>query len=131
MSNQVEVEILYADLSRVSVPIAEVETLSQAAVLAVVVRDNAVEGKRKNIAVASGFDNYAFCHRITNGQPWVALFSWDDGDFVWRRTSNHLDNDARLPVDLPLGCMHIIFRGQDVPEIVWAQALSILDKEIL
>jgi hypothetical protein len=123
-----EVEVLYADRSRVSVPYTEKHTLSLAAVLGLVVRDSAVEGKKQNIAVGLGFDNYALCERIAEGRTWIGIFSWDDGDFTWRRTSNHLDNDARVSVDVPLGCMHMIFRGQQVPDSEWADALRILDE---
>ena len=126
----IEVEVLYADLSRVCVPYEERDTLSLAAVLAVAVRESDVEGKKRNIAVAHGFDNYALCERTMNGQPWVALYSWDDGDFVWRRTSNHLDIDARVPVVVPLGCMHMTFVGQDVSDDEWQEAVRIMDKEM-
>lgn len=127
----IEVEVLYADLSRATVPIEGIEALSQDGVLAIVVRDSAVEGKKRNIAEIHGFDHYAFCERTAMGQPWIALFGWDDGDFMWRRTSNHLDIDARDKVDLPFGCMHMIFRGQDVLDVYWKQALRIMDKEML
>lgn len=127
----IEVEVLYADLSKVKVPYSKKDTLFLAAVQALVVRDTAVEGKKGNIATAWGFDNYALCERIAGGQLWIEIYSWDDGDFVWRRTSNHLDIDARVPATLPLGSMHMIFVGQDIPDEDWKEALRILEKEIL
>ncbi|MCZ6775260.1 MAG: hypothetical protein O7D34_02245 [Ignavibacteria bacterium] len=131
MNNKVEVGVLYADLSRVIVPYAEKDTLSLVAVLALVVRDNAVEGKKRNITAKWGYDNYALCEGIENGQPWVEIYPWDNGDYVRRRMSNHLDVDARVMVDVPLGCMHMIFRGQDISDADWVEALRILEKEIL
>jgi len=126
-----EVEVLYADLSRVSVPIDEADTLSTAAVLAIVVRDTTIEGKKQNIVIAQGSDNYALCQRKMNGGPWVEIYKWDDDDFIWHRLNNHLSVEARYPVDPPLGCMHIVFRGEYVDADVWEEAVRILDKEIL
>ncbi len=127
----IEVEVLYTDRSRVTKPIGQAEDLVQSGILALVVRDNTMTGKQKNITAAWGFDNYALCHRIMNGQSWVAIYKWDDGDFVWRRTTNHLDVDARLPVDLPLGCWHMVFRGEAISDANWAIALDILNNAIL
>jgi len=127
----IEIEVLYVGNSRVIVPYAEKDNLSLAAVHGLVVRDSDIEGKRRNIAAKWGYDNYALCDGINNGQRWIEIYPWDDGDFVRRRLSNHLDADARTITDVPLGCMQMIFRGQSVPNADWIEALRILEKEIL
>lgn len=127
----IEVEVLYVGNARVCVPYEEKETLSLAAVLALVVRDTEIDGKKQNIAEIHGFDNYALCERRLNGGLWIALYGWDDDDFIWRRAVKHLDPQARFQVDPPLGCMHMVFRGQSIPADDWQEALRILDKEML
>jgi len=126
----IEVEVMYADLSTVCVPYDKKDILSLSGVQALVVRDTFVKGKKGNIAIGIGFDNYALCERIANGALWIEIYSWDDDDFVWHRTTNHCDPDARVHADPPLGCMHMIFRGQSIPDADWEKALYKLDKEI-
>ncbi len=122
----IKVEVLYADLSRVDVPLDEVDKLLKSEVLAIVVKDDTQVGKLQNIVDRMGFDRYALCQRVEDGQPQVMLVGWDSGDFVWRRLSNPHDSDARREVPMPIGCMHVAFEGQKVSAAVWTQAEAIL-----
>ena len=125
------VEVLYADLTRQRKPIGEIDQLPTDGVLCIAVQTDAEQGKRKNIAVASGKDTYAFCQRRAEGQDWIMLCGWDDGDFAWRRLENVHELTARREVNAPLGCMRMIFNGQHVEADVWARAQEIFDGEIL
>jgi len=127
----IEVEVLYADLSKQRVEIEQADTILKSGVLSIVVQTDEEEGKKQNIAWSVGFDNYALCRRETEGRLWIMLHGWDDGDYVWRRLSNVHDNDARREVDAPLGCMNIIFRGQTIPDAKWAKAAKIIEKDML
>lgn len=127
----VEVEVLYVDLSRQRVPLDQVDTLPKDKVLAIIVQTDEEEGKKRNIVWKFGFDHYALCQRETEGQPWVMLHGWDDGDYIWRRLSNTQDADGRREVDAPLGCMNVIFRGQSVTDAEWKVAEKLLYKEII
>lgn len=127
----ITVEVLYADLTRQRVSLEEIDHLSTGGVLAIVVQTDEETGKRRNVAVASGKDTYALCQRRSEGHDWIMLCGWDSGDFVWRRSQNVHEDTARRRVVAPLGCLHIIFNGQQVSASVWNKAQAILDKEIL
>jgi hypothetical protein len=127
----IKVEVLYAGLSKSSTPLEEADRISTSEVLGIVVKDDTQVGKLQNIAMCSGFDKYALCQRVNAGQPQIMLIGWDDGDFVWRRLSNPHDIDARQEVNMPIGCLHIVFEGQQVDADVWAEAEKILYEEML
>ncbi len=125
------IDVLYADLSRQRVPFDQGDTLSKSDVQAIVVQTDEDNGKLRNIASCMGFDHYALCQKIDNGQQHVMLFGWDDGDYVWRRLTNHRDIDARVSVDAPIGCLHLIFRGLSVDQEKWKEVVRVIDKEML
>jgi hypothetical protein len=127
----IEVEVLYADLSRKTVPLDQLDILLKSEVLAIVVRTDEETGKLRNIAFSHGFAKYALCQKQDGGQPWIMLFGWDDGDFKWRRLSNSHDIDALREVPMPIGCLHVIFEGQSVPRSKWTTALQVLNDEML
>jgi hypothetical protein len=127
----IEVEVLYADLTRQVASLDKVDTLPKGEVLAIVVQTDQETGKKKNIAMTFGFDKYALCLKQDAGQQHVMLVGWDDNDFKWRRVSNPHDIDALREVPMPLGCLHVIFQGQQIPDAQWLKAVEVLDKEIL
>ncbi len=122
----IEVEVLYADLTRQRKRMSELDQLSTASVLFIVVQTDQEVGNLKNIDFKQGRDHYALAMREAQGQRWLMLSGWDDGDFVWRRVTNVHDPDARHEVDAPFGGMRIVFRGQAVSAAVWEQALVII-----
>ncbi len=127
----IEVEVLYADLTRQRVPFADIDQLRKSGVLCIAVQTDAEEGKRRNVAIAFGKDRYAICQRRGGSQDWAMLCGWDDGDFVWRRLENVHELTARSPVDPPLGVPHIVFDGEHVDAAKWERALEIWNGEIL
>ena len=127
----IEVEVLYADLSRSRVVLSDIESLPKSRVLAIAVQTDQETDKLKNIVTTHGFDHYALCQKKDHGQIHIMLFGWDDDNFVWRRVTNVHDIDARKEVDIPLGCLNVIFHGEDVPIATWKKALRIFNKEIL
>lgn len=127
----IEVEVLYADLSRKRVQLDQIASVSKAGILAIVIQTDEEIGKKRNIVWSSGFDHYALCQKKDNGQEHIMLFGWDDGDFTWRRVTNPHDNDAKEKVDMPIGCFNVIFHGENIPVKKWETALEILNKEIL
>jgi len=102
----VEVEVLYANMTTQRAPFDQVDTLPKSQVLSIVVQTDQERGKKKNIAWSHGFDHYALCQKEDARQKWISIIGWDDGDFTWRRTTNVHDIDAKIAVDIPLGCMH-------------------------
>ena len=68
------------------------------------------------------------CLKRDEGDDWVMLVNWDDDEFIWRRACKECEN--RQVVDMPIGTMHVIFRGCFVSDEVWAQAKTIFDKEM-
>ncbi|TDI73859.1 MAG: hypothetical protein E2O82_05090 [Betaproteobacteria bacterium] len=127
----IEVDVLYADLSRQRVLFENKENLSTIDVLALTIQTDEEVGKLRNIAVSHGFDYYALCWGIQHSQLWVEIYQWDDGDFMRRRASNPHDADAKNEFLVPLACKHIVFHGVEVTDAEWAKALKIMDKEML
>ncbi len=127
----ITVEVLYADLSRDSVPISQVGSLAKTEVLAIVVKTDDEVGPLQNIAMTMGHDKYALFLRRDGGQDRIMLTGWDDDAFVWRRLTNVHDVDARQEVSIPSGHMHMVFEGQSVTPEVWDQAMIIFNDEML
>lgn len=127
----IEVEVLYSDLKSLKASLDNLDALPKDGVLAIVVRTDEEEGKLRNITFSQGFDKYALCQKQDGGQTWIMLFGWDDGDFKWRRLSNVHDIDAIREVDMPLGCLHAVFQGQQVTDAKWKTALTTLNAEML
>jgi hypothetical protein len=124
------IEILYADLSRQKVALEDIDQLKKDEVLCILVSNDTGEGKRKNIASGFGKDFYALCTQRSGNQDWVMLCGWDDDDFVWRRIDRPHGPGGRRRVVAPLGCMHVVFRGQHVEDDVWKEAKRIFSKEM-
>lgn len=120
----INVELLYSDLTRRKTGLDRIGQLPKDKVLFILIEDDEKEGKRKNITSCFGFDHYALCQKRDKSQDWVMLFGWDEGDFVWRSTT------SREVVSAPIGVMHVVFHGVNVPQDVWKAAEKIFNEEM-
>lgn len=136
----IEVAVMYVDpvdLTTTSIQRAElneidvlVATYGIANVLAISVRDTAIDGKQANIAFVFGLDNYCLARKQSGGKDFVMLFGWDDDQYVWKQVDCRGCKVSEA-VDPPLGVMHTIFRGKGVSPEAWATAEIRLNAEML
>ena len=125
----IEIGVMYGDLSIKRYPIESIGEFATDGVLFITVRDTEVEGKAGNVDMISGFDKYAVCHKVDGGKDWVMLVGWDEDDFVWRQVGCQGCRE-RVPVDMPLGIMHMVFHGKQVSEGMWIMAMKAFDREM-
>ena len=127
----INVIVMYADLTIQKELLEDIGKLPKDKVLFLLVEDDERKGKLKNIAACHGFDNYALCRRRDNSYDWVMLFGWDEDDFVWRRISKCKECPNREVVDMPVGIMHVIFRGGNVSTEKWTEAKAKFNSEMI
>ncbi len=127
----ITVDVLYADLTRQTVTLGNVANLLKAGVLGIVVSTNQETGALRNIMDVHGNDHYSLGYRVFNGQTNIMLFGWDDDQFVWRRTTNVHDIDARTVVNAPVGHLSVTFDGQGVDNTTWDAAILIYQNDML
>jgi len=127
----INVKVMYSNLKIQTELLSEVDKLPKDNVLFILVEDTEREGKNKNISMIHTFDSYALCQKTVSGQPWIMLVGWDDDDFIWRRADKCEGCENRQIVDMPIGVMHVIFRGVSVTNKVWEKALAKFDKEMV
>ena len=124
----VSITILYEDLTSLTVPVGQINDLPKDNVLFIKLRTDTREGKLGNISQIKGFDNYAVLTKRDGGSSWYMLYGWDEDDYIWRRECSDCVN--RVPVDAPIGTMHVMFRGIAVSNAVWQQAVTKIDNEL-
>ena len=127
----ITVDVLYADLHRETVALGQVGTVTKGGVLGIVVSTDQETGVLRNIMDVHGFDHYCLGYRVVSGPTEIMLFGWDDEQFVWRRTTNPHDVDARTTVNVPFSHLHVTFDGQLVDQATWAQAIAIYQNDML
>ena len=127
----INVKVMYSDLKIQTKPLAEVDQLPNDKVLFILVEDTEREGKNKNITMIHTFDSYALCQKTEGGQVWVMLSGWDDDDFVWRRVEKCDGCNNRQMVDMPIGVMHVTFKGVSVSNKVWEKALKKFNEKMV
>lgn len=125
----VYVEVMYKNLSRQVESLEEINKLPKDNVLFILVSTDEIEGKLKNVVSCFGFDHYALCQKRDNNQDWIMLFGWDDDDFAWRQV-NCGGCINREVMDVPIGVMHVVFRGGHVEEETWKEAQRIFNEEM-
>lgn len=126
----IEISVMYSDRSIRRSSLDKIGELPKDRVLFISVRDDEVEGKAGNIAMSFGFDKYALLQKRDESKDWIMLTGWDDDAFVWRQVGCKGCKE-RVVVNAPLGVMHVVFYGQQVPEAVWGQALKKFDRELI
>lgn len=103
----VEVSVLYSDLSIRSAPITDMEPLPKHGVQGVALRTEA----GKPLGHMTGRDYYAVCWMTDSLGDRTAILGHDDGDFTWRPVHDWLQS---LDALIPLGCLHVWFKGEQV-----------------
>lgn len=127
----IRVEVMYSDLSIQKESLDDIDKLPKDNVLFILITTTEEVGKLKNIDACFGQDNYVFCQKRNLGSDWIMLFGWDDGDFVWRKTTDpHVGCNYKDVVDVPFGFMHVIFRGVQVTSAVWEEAKEIFNRDM-
>ena len=122
----VSITVLYKDLSKKTCHMHDIGDLPKDNVLFIKLSTDTREGKLANISQINGFDNYAVLHKKDGTSDWYMLCGWDEDDFIWRRECNDCNN--RVPVDLPIGRMHVKFEGVAVSQEEWKKALIEINK---
>lgn len=127
----IEVEVMYADLSRQRVPLAEADSLSRDGVLFIILSAPAdrlprKDGKRR-VMQAYG-DDYYFLLREPGR---FMLEGWSERDWTWKyeRDPFKVISFAPGPPGLPDGAL--IFVGKQIDEDTWHnKAIPLFDAEM-
>lgn len=133
MTNNIEVEVIYSDLSKKKVLLDKIDELQKDNVLfiAVLSPDPKREGKVKRITAKNSFDHYALCLRTWDAAEWVLLHGWNDDDFVWRNTTKPYEVSGSIKEGVPpFGCFHVVFNGILVSPEKWKEAENIFNQQI-
>lgn len=131
MADNIEIEIIYSNLSKERVALEKIDQLLKDNVLivAVLAPDPEKEGKTKKIIVKHSFDHYALCLRAWDSAEWIMLYGWNDGDVVWTNTSSPFQStNSRREEAPPFGCFHVVFNGIQVSTEKWKRAKEILNQ---
>ena len=122
-----EIEVMYADLSRRRATIEETNTLPREGVLFIVLSTE--WGNRKALRRRIwGFDYYGLW---IDHRSWM-LEGWDNGDLYWRQWSLRYPDQPyksrKRPMPMPRNTL--IFRGKGLSQEDWKQALEVFDEEM-
>ncbi len=124
----VYISVLYTDLTFKSEPLDNIDNLPKDNVLFIRTYTDLREGKDANISQIQEHDSYALLRMKKDNDDWHMLIGWDEDDCIWRRECRECIH--RLPVDMPIGTMHVIFRGGSISRKDWKKAITIIDKEM-
>ena len=130
------IEIMYADLSRVRVPLSEAHTLNRTDVLFMILSAETRKGKSRRVIDGKHYrrryqwtqeDNYALLFKGSE----VACWSWSIGEHDWISLDDP-DADTRpMRADAPyLPPGALVFEGVQVTGSRWIEAVEIFEAEM-
>jgi hypothetical protein len=132
------IEVLYADLSRQRVPVAEADKLPKTGVLAVVLSCPDPEKPRatidgvgyRRIAQKHRYDYYYLLKYMDDGSFWYGLEGRGNENLVsFRKDSEKPLNASSLRKEHPrYNCWSLVFEGQHVDEKTWAKAVEVFEE---
>jgi len=134
-----DIEVLYADLSRQRFPVEEADKLTKTEVLGMIfscpdeVKPRVVidgVGYRRR-AQALGKDFYYLLHYKDEGKDWYAIEARDRTEFAKFHTVQRPWSKFAFRKEHPrYGCFMLVFEGAHVSNEKWAEAIELFDKEI-
>lgn len=126
-----EIEVMYADLSRVRVPLDETKTLKRTGVLSIVLSaPREPRSATDRVMAVWDEDHYG----VYVAKRYCALFKWGDKEMTYplKLRATPFANPKRLKK--PPGCLApegtLFFKGAQVDEETWAKACRILEDEM-